>query len=115
MDHVIPVASGVPHQRQRTHLDGVEYVLELHWSEREAQWYLTLRDRNAALICGPMKIVVNWPILLARRGVAGVPPGELLAADGRETPADPRLDELGDVVQLLYRDTQSSTPTELGA
>ncbi len=104
----IPIAPGVPHQVQRTRLDGREYVLAFRWSQREAQWYLDLRDAEGELLAGPIKLVVHWPLLESRRGARPeMPPGELMLVDGRQTPADPGLDELGDVVQLLYREASA--------
>lgn len=105
----IALAPGLPSYRQRTVLDGVEYVLDLRWSQREARWYLDLRSSSGALLVGGIKLVVNWPLLYRFRGIAGLPPGELMAADVRPTPTDPRLAELGDVVQLVYGRADAAT------
>lgn len=102
---VIKIKAGVPHFRQRNTLDGVEYTLDFRWSQTEERWYLDLRDSAGTLLVGCIKLVANYPLLRGRRrSVAGLPPGELWIADGREFPADPGLDELGDTHQLLYID-----------
>lgn len=100
----INLAPGIPSYRQRTVLDGTEYILDLRWSQRESRWYLDLRSSAGALIAGAIKLVVNWPLLYRLRGVAGLPPGELWVVDTRPTPADPSLEELGDSIQLVYRE-----------
>ena len=102
----IPITPGVPNFRQRTTLDGREYVFDFRWSQREAKWYLDLRDAQGELLAGSIKLVVSWPLLDSIRGQrSAMPPGELMLIDGRQTPADPGLDELGDEVQLVYLDT----------
>jgi hypothetical protein len=98
----INLAPGVPSYRQRTILDGVEYVLELLFSQREGRWYLSIRDATGAPLALAIKLVANWPLLYRFRSVVGLPPGELVAADVRPVPVDPTLAELGDVVQLCY-------------
>jgi hypothetical protein len=100
----INLAPGVPNYRQRTHLDGVEYELVLRWSDREAAWYLDLNRSTGELLVSGIKVVCNLPLLYRFHGIDGVPPGELIATDGRPEPHDPLLDELGDAVPLLYMD-----------
>lgn len=98
----IPLASGNPSFRQRTPLDGREYVLAFRWSEREARWYFDIFDANGNVLAAGMKIVSNWPLLESRRFSPGVPPGELFAVDRRAEPVDPGFAELGTVVPLVY-------------
>ena len=101
----IPTDPGNPNYRQRTVLSGREYVFDFRWSQRESKWYLDLRDATGALLAGCIKLVVNWPLLDAIRGARPeMPPGELMLIDSRLAPADPGLDELGDVVELVYLD-----------
>ena len=98
----IALAPGVPSYRQRTVLDGVEYVLELRWSQRERRWYLDMRDVNGHPLVIGMKLVANWPLLYRFRTVRGLPPGELIVLSTRWPPRDPGLDELGATVRLAY-------------
>lgn len=103
----VKLSPGVPSYRQRTVLDGVEYILELRWSQRSEKWFLTIRDSAGELLLGSIKLVVNFPLLVSRRGaIAGLPPGELFVVDTRESPADPGLDELGDSIHLTYADLE---------
>lgn len=98
----ISVATGTPSFRQRTTLDGREYILVFRWSQREERWYLDVLDAQENLLAGAIKIVANWPLLESRRFAAGMPPGEIVALDRRSVAADPGLDELGALVPLLY-------------
>lgn len=98
----IALSPGTPSYRQRTVLEGVEYVLDLRWSEREARWYLDLRDVHGRALVLAIKIVAGWPLFARFRSLPGIPPGELVAIDRRAPPRDPNLLELGDVVQLVY-------------
>jgi hypothetical protein len=98
----ISLAPGIPSYRQRTVLDGREYVLELRWSQREERWYLDLRTAAGDLLAGAIKLVTGWPLLYRFRTVEGLPPGELMVVDLRADAADPGLDELGDVALLCY-------------
>lgn len=83
-------------------LEGREVLLDLRWSQREESWYLDLRSADGVLLAGAIKVVVNYPLLVPYHRIAGVPGGELFAQDLRTAPADPELDELGDVVALIY-------------
>jgi hypothetical protein len=99
---ILTVVQGRARFRERTHLDGKEYVLEFRLSERESRWYLDISDVNGVLLVGALKLVLHRKLLEPLRSVAGLPPGELLLLDTRPTPAPPDLDELGVVDQLVY-------------
>lgn len=110
---VLKLSPGTPSYRQRTTLDGVAYLLDLRWSQRSAKWYLDLRDVDGTLLAGSIKLVVGYPLLASRRGQrVEMPPGELVVADGRESPADPLLDELGDSVKLVYVEAETIAALE---
>lgn len=106
-DLIIPTFPSLPSYRQRTVLDGVEYVLDFRFAEREARWYLDLRKSTGELLSGSIKLVSNFELLASRRTNADIPPGELVVLDLRPTPADPGFDELGDVVALIYREAET--------
>lgn len=109
----IKLSPGTPNYRQRTMLDGVEYMLDLRWSQLEEKWYLDLRDASGELLIGCIKLVVNFPLLRGRRRhVDGIPAGELFVADNRPFPADPGLDELGDSHRLEYIEAETLAELE---
>jgi hypothetical protein len=102
---LIPVRPSIPSSRRRVLLDGREYVIRLRWSMREEVWYLDLLDVDGEPLLLGRPLVANRKLLgQFRQTVAGLPPGEIFAADPRPTPADPGLDELGDVVSLTYEE-----------
>lgn len=108
---VIPIVPGNRSNSRRVQLSGREYRLDLRWSDFEGAWYLALRTAAGVLLVAGVRVVVNLPLLSGRHGVAGVPAGELVAMDVRPTPADPGLDDLGDIVRLTYWEPVTSTAT----
>ncbi len=104
---IIPTFPSLPSYRQRTVLDGVEFILDFRFAERERRWYLDIRKSTGQLLSGAIKLVSNFEFLASRRVSADLPAGELMVVDLRPTPADPGFDELGDVVQLIYREAST--------
>jgi hypothetical protein len=99
---IINLGKIASHFRQRTALDGREYILDFRWSQREGRWYLDLSDSSGARLASSIKLVVHQPLLKRLRSIPGLPPGELLLLDSRPTPAAPGLEELGAVDSLIY-------------
>ncbi|MEM9407168.1 MAG: hypothetical protein AAGA81_14110 [Acidobacteriota bacterium] len=100
----IPLRPNGRNFRQRTTLDGQQYVLRFRWSARVSRWHLELLDQAGELLRGPVKCSVAYPLLASTPGVEGIPPGELLFIDDRTPPQDPGLEELGREVRLWYRE-----------
>ena len=103
MQFTIPLSPGVPFFRQRTQLDGRDYLLSFFWNEREEAWYLQLDDEAGVPIAAGIKLVLDWP-LIGRVADARRPPGSLMAVDPSGNPARPGLQDLGTRVQLVYAD-----------
>lgn len=104
MIRVIPTTA-LPNFRESVGLDGVEYLLDFRWSQREERWYLDIRNSVGTLLIGCIKIVSNWPLLRWRRFFSSsLPAGEIVPADGRPTPDDPIFLDLGSVVNMCYVD-----------
>lgn len=75
---IIPIPVDTPDTSLRVPLDGVDYIIRLHYHEREDRWYLDLLTaENAEIVCG-IKLVSNWP-LLRRLVDTRRPPGNLIA------------------------------------
>jgi hypothetical protein len=101
---LIPNIPDTAYSRQRTRLDGRDYVLEFAYNEREDRWYLTiLDDEETPLVCG-LKLVTNFPLLRRYKANPDVPPGELMAIDLTGNRAPPSFAELGEGrrVELTY-------------
>lgn len=101
---VIPTSPGVPYFRQKTKLEGREYVLDFAYNQRIQRWHLSIFDEEETPLVQGLKLVVNWPLLRHYRYDSRIPPGELmaLAQDGTHEP--PGIDELGEGkrVELCY-------------
>lgn len=102
----VSVRPGVPSQRQRVQLEGVEYTLDLRWNQREERWYLDLFAASGAPIATGLALSLFEPVFANLHLVAGVPPGELVVLDHRPQRAEPTLATFGDVVTLVYVDAQ---------
>jgi len=102
---IIPTLSdGTAFYTQRTNLDGVDFQLDFRWSTREGRWYLRLLDTLGNTLVGPMKLVVNWPIMRYFHGRDGVPTGEFWVMTLGASNDPPGLTELGEGLrcQLEY-------------
>ena len=101
IEKVRTLVDGTAHYSQTTPLDGQNFVLHFDFNSRENSWYLSIHDSDDVPIRGAVgrKVVTDYALLL-RSFVDARPPGEVLVVSG--TQGDPRLEDLGDGVQLLY-------------
>lgn len=101
---IIPTSPDVPYYRQKTKLEGREFVLYFAFNQRIGRWHLSVFDEEETPLVQGLKLVVNWPLLRHYRYDSRLPPGELmaLAQDGSHEP--PGLGELGEGkrVELIY-------------
>ncbi len=100
---VIPTdGATVPRYSEIVPLDGIEYLFDFAWSERESCWYFDLSDQDENPIAQLVRVVVSFPLLRRFRD-ARLPPGFLYAADtsgaGRDVEAQ---GDLGARVLLCY-------------
>lgn len=91
-------------------LDGVEYTLRFNYNQRENNYYLSIEDPETVTdILSCIKIVNNFPLLNAWKGLPGTPPGDFVALSN--STADDSSAGLGDMapggrVTLYYMDAQ---------
>lgn len=104
---LIQTTPGEPYYRQKTRLEGRDYILVFSYNQRIERWYLGLYDEEETPLLLGLKLMANRPLLRHYRQDTRLPPGELVALtrDGSHEP--PTLDELGEAkrVQLLYRES----------
>jgi hypothetical protein len=101
---VIPIEPGEANQRLQVELDGLVFGLLLQWNDRDDAWWLSIATESGDLIVSGIRVIANTPLLRQFVGEA-MPEGELTAIDTRSPPSDPPgLDELGDVVLLVYEE-----------
>lgn len=93
----IPTESDEPFFTQETTLDGVRYLLDFRYSQRERVFYLAIALASAPdeILAGGIKIVCNFPLLKYRADVR-LPPGLLAAVAETTNDAPPDLGELGE-------------------
>ena len=100
----IPVQDGAPAWRQRTPLDGTDYLLDFFWNERALAWYFSLYTVDGEPLLLSKKLVCGVPLLARKRWDARVPPGEMMVVDWSETIDVPQLEDLGTRAILYYMD-----------
>ena len=110
MTVIVPTQPNVPWYRQRTTLEGRDYVLSFRWNERSGRWYMDVSDQDEVPLAVGVKLVPSYPLL----GVYiddRLPPGQLLLVDMEDTDAktsnrDPGLCHLGERFKLIYMATE---------
>ena len=102
---IIPTLSnGSAFYTLRVNFGGTDFQLDFKWSTREARWYVRLLDTTGSALIGPMKLVVNWPLMHYYHGRAGVPTGEIWCMTSGAANDPPGFLELGEGLrcQLEY-------------
>lgn len=84
-------------------LDGVDYLLEFSWNQREDAWYFDISLTDGTMLVRGTKIVCQAD-LLGRFADSRLPPGMLMAWPNTASKKAPGLRELGEGkrVTLLY-------------
>jgi hypothetical protein len=97
------LTDGTPAYRQRTRLEGEDWLLDFVFNSREGIWFLSILDLEGTTVLRGQPIMCGLPLL--QRCVGG-PPGVMWAvsADGTQEPAG--LTELGGRVRLWYADSE---------
>jgi hypothetical protein len=85
---------GSSHYSMRINFDGTDYEVQMHWSTREARWYLSLLTSAGVMISSHMKIMSNWPLLRFYHDRPGMPTGELMAVTTTPDRSPPGLHDL---------------------
>lgn len=93
-----------PYYRERTRLEGRDYILDFAYNEREERWYLSISDEDEVPIARGIKLIANWSLLFPYRYDERTPPGELTVADLTTDGTPPTLLELGEGkrCELIY-------------
>ena len=109
---IIPTLSdGTAFYTQRTNLDGTDFQLDFRWATREARWYVRLLDTLGNVLVGPMKLVVNWPLMHYAHGRPGVPAGELWCMTLGASNDPPGISELGEGLRCTLEYVPFGTET----
>lgn len=106
---IIPIQEGVPSWRQRTPLDGTDYLLDFFWNDRAKAWYLSVLTVDGdPIICGK-KIVCSMPTFKRKRYDDRLPPGEIVCIDWNDKIDVPQFDDLNRSATLYYFDQEEIT------
>jgi len=98
----ISIPQNLPLFSQRITLDGIEYLFQFAWNDREQRWYVSISDINDNPLAMGLKIVANVP-LLRRFTNPSLPQGDLIACDLSNQFGEPPLyTELGVRVRMFY-------------
>lgn len=93
------LTDGTQAYRQRTRLDGSDWILDFVYNERRGRWAMSILDQDSNPVLTGQPIVCG--VQLLRRAVGG-PPGELVCVYAGEKPTAPGLTELGGRCTLWY-------------
>lgn len=86
---VIPTPDGTtPFASQTTTLDGVPYILQFQYSQREDRWFLLLATIDGSVIYGAVKLVLNWPLFAQCRDTRA-PPGQFMVISNTQADDSP--------------------------
>lgn len=101
---LIPTTPGEPYYRQKTKLEGRDFVFAFSYNQRIERWYLSIYDEEETPLLLGLKLVANWPLLRHYHWDIRLPPGELMAQTLDGSTAPPALNELGAGlrVELVY-------------
>jgi hypothetical protein len=87
---------------QLAQLDGVEYLLDFEWEDRESCWYMNIFDQDQNPLAYGIKLVINTPLLRRFRDPR-LPKGLLFCGDLSESETDIAAPgDLGNRVPLVY-------------
>jgi hypothetical protein len=64
----IPISSDAPYFSQENQLFSHTYTLEFEWIERGQFWVMHLYDEVEQAIALGIKLMVDWPLFVLRRG-----------------------------------------------
>lgn len=91
--------------RQRTALDGKDYLLDFAWNGRVKTWFLSLFDADEVALVESIALVSNRPLLRRFRCDGRVPQGELAVLDPTNKISAADYAQLSDgTVKLFYFD-----------
>ena len=83
-------------------LDGVQYIFEFFWSDRESCWYMSILDQSQNYMATGLRLNVSWPLLRRFQNPA-LPQGLLYCLDTTGTGTEIRVpSDLGQGVLLMY-------------
>jgi len=100
MATAIPLHPSVPNYQLSTTIDGVPYVFDMRWNDRDSAWYFDLLTESDVPIIRGVKVVLGT--YLGRRSVHQFfRDGVLVVTDMTGSGREAGLDDLGARVQMV--------------
>ena len=96
-----PFVPSVAAYRFGTNLDGVQYVIDVHWNGRDEAWYFDLMAEDETPIRMGIKITLGFP-LGARSGNALLPEAFFMAEDTTAQGEDANYNDFGTRLVVQY-------------
>jgi hypothetical protein len=88
------VPEDTPHFDQVTNLDGVEYLLQFRYNQREERFSVSIGSPDGTIYHRSAVIICNWP-LFQDNPDPRLPPGMLMVIPSGNDDSPPTLGELG--------------------
>lgn len=90
-----------PRYQIEVELDGSSYLFDFEWNDRAESWFLDVSSQNGTKLIAGIRVVVGFPLWNRYRNPE-LPSGDLSAVDTSGANLDPKLEDLGDRVALVY-------------
>lgn len=97
---VIPVSPEYVSWRQRTALDGVEYLFDFNWNDRNGSWSISMYKADGTPLRNGVVIDIQRPLFPSP--TLDMPKGVMVAIDLSGSGESPTLTDFGKRVILKY-------------
>jgi hypothetical protein len=107
-DFILPIESGIPLLNFETELTGELFTFQMQYNKREDSWYMNIlnADTQEQIRTG-VKVVVNQSLLNTLRDSSIRPQGQFIAINNISADEDPKFEDLGNNVKILYSEFDS--------
>jgi hypothetical protein len=95
------LTDGTPYYEFSVPLDGVTFLFEFIWNDRQACWFYNLKAADDTPLLMGRKVVLDLPMITRFKSLS-LPAGDLVARDTTGAQIPPSLTDLGDRVILYY-------------
>jgi len=98
---VIPTDSDNSTYKQTIQIEGIYYILDIHWNTRDEAWYLSIYLADLTPIVTGIKLVIDYELINDYK-VDSMPPGALFLIDTSLKGFPCGRVDLGQRCQLIY-------------
>lgn len=98
----IPTSTELSDYTETIELDGATFTLRFRWNTRMEAWLVDIFDASGAVIVYGRRCTVDSLLVGQLHHLAETPLGEIVTFDTTHRHVDPKLNDFGDRVLLLY-------------